>query len=402
MYSKNKLNKQGDKIQPWCTPFPIWDQPVVPRPVLTVAFWPASRYLKRQVRWSGIPLFNNFPQFVVIHTVKGFGIVNKAEIDVFLELSCFSHDPADVGNLISGSSAFSKTSVNIWKFTVHILLKPGLENFEHYFSSMWDEYICAVLWTFFGIAFLWDWNENWPFPVLWPLLNFPNWLAHWGSTSTASSFWIWKSSTGIPSPPLALFVLMLPKAHLTLHSSMSCSKLVIIKSWLSGSWRSFLSSSFVYSCYLFLISSASVRSIPFLSFIVPSFAWNVLLVSIIFLKSCSHSIVFLYFFALITEEGFLISPCYSLGLCIQMGISFLFSFTFRFSFRSYCKASSDNHFVFLHFFFLGMVFITAPCTMSRTSIHSSSGTLSDLIPWIYLSLPLYNCKGFDLGHTWMV
>ena len=75
-------------------------------------------------------LFKNFPQFVVIHTVKGFGIVNKAEIDVFLELSCFFHDPADVGNLISGSSAFSKTSLNIWKFTVHILLKPGLENFE--------------------------------------------------------------------------------------------------------------------------------------------------------------------------------------------------------------------------------------------------------------------------------
>ena len=81
-------------------------------------------------------LFQNFPQFIVIHTVKGFGIVNKAEIDVFLELSCFFNDPADVGNLISGSSAFSKTSLNIWRFTVHVLLKPGLENFEHYFTSM--------------------------------------------------------------------------------------------------------------------------------------------------------------------------------------------------------------------------------------------------------------------------
>ena len=81
-------------------------------------------------------LFQNFPQFIVIHTVEGFGIVNKAEIDVFLELSCFFDDPADVGNLISGSSAFSKTSLNIWKFTVHILLKPGLENFEHYFTSV--------------------------------------------------------------------------------------------------------------------------------------------------------------------------------------------------------------------------------------------------------------------------
>ena len=83
-------------------------------------------------------LFQNFPQFIVIHTVKTFGIVNKAEIGVFLELSCFSYDPADVGNLISGSSAFSKTSLNIWKFAVHVLLKPGLENFEHYFTSVWD------------------------------------------------------------------------------------------------------------------------------------------------------------------------------------------------------------------------------------------------------------------------
>ena len=81
-------------------------------------------------------LFQNFPQCVVIHTVKGFGIVKKAEIDVFLELSCFSDDPMDVGNLISGSSAFSKTSLNIWNFTVHVLLKPGLENFEHYFTSV--------------------------------------------------------------------------------------------------------------------------------------------------------------------------------------------------------------------------------------------------------------------------
>ena len=97
-----------------------------------------------QVFWYS-HLFQNFPQFIVMHTVKGFGIVNKVEIDVFLELSCFFHDPADVGNVISGSSAFSKTSVNIWKFTVHILLKPGLENFEHYFTSMRDECNCVVV-----------------------------------------------------------------------------------------------------------------------------------------------------------------------------------------------------------------------------------------------------------------
>ena len=117
-----------------------------------------------QVVWYS-HLFQNFPQFIVIHTVKGFGIVNKAETNVFLEHSCFFDDPADVGNLTSGSSAFSKTSLNIWKFTVHVLLKSGLENFEHYFISMWDECNFAVVWVFFVIAFLWDWNENWPFPV---------------------------------------------------------------------------------------------------------------------------------------------------------------------------------------------------------------------------------------------
>ena len=95
------------------------------------------------VWWSY--LLKNFPQFLVIYTVKGFGRVNKAEIDVFLELSCFFDDPADVGNLISGSSAFSKTSSNVWKFTVHVLLKPGLENFEHYFTSMCGECNCAVV-----------------------------------------------------------------------------------------------------------------------------------------------------------------------------------------------------------------------------------------------------------------
>ena len=121
----------------------------------------------------------DWSDLIVINIVKGFGIVNKAEVDIFLELSSFFHDPADVDNFISGSSAFSKTSLNIWKFVVHILLKPGLEDFEHYFTSMWDECNCVVVWSFFGIAFLWDWNENWPFPVLWPLLSFPNLLAYW-------------------------------------------------------------------------------------------------------------------------------------------------------------------------------------------------------------------------------
>ena len=111
-----KCNKQGDNIQSWCTPFLIWNQSAVPCPVLTVASWPAYRFLRRQVRWSSIPISFRIFQFVVIHRVKGFGVVNKAEVDVFLELSCFFDDPTDVGNLICCSSAFSKSSLNIWKF----------------------------------------------------------------------------------------------------------------------------------------------------------------------------------------------------------------------------------------------------------------------------------------------
>ena len=224
MYSAYKLNKQGDNIQPWCTPFPIWNQSVFPCPVLTVASWPHRGFSRGRSGGLAFPSLSEFSQFIVIHTVKGFGIVNKAEIDVFLELSCFSDDPADIDNLISGSSAFSKSSLNIWKFTVHVLLKPGLENFEHYFTSVWDECNCAVVWAFFRIAFLWDWNENWPFPVLWPLLSFPNLLAYWVRTLTALSFRIWNSSTGILSPPLALFVVMLPKASLTSRSRTSGSR----------------------------------------------------------------------------------------------------------------------------------------------------------------------------------
>ena len=130
-----------------------------------------------QVVWYS-HLFQNFPQFIVIHRVKGFGIVSKAEIDVFLELSCFSMIQRMLAIWSLVPMPFLKP-VNIWKFTVHLLLKPGLENFEHYFTSLWDECNCAVVWAFFGIAFLWDWNENWPFPVLWPLLSFLNLLAYW-------------------------------------------------------------------------------------------------------------------------------------------------------------------------------------------------------------------------------
>ena len=105
-------------------------------------YWMCPKEASQVVWYSH--LFKNFPQFVVIHTVKGFSVVNEAKIDVFLELSCFFDDPADVGNLISGSSSFSKSSLNIWKFMVHVLLKPHLENFERYFASVWDECSCAV------------------------------------------------------------------------------------------------------------------------------------------------------------------------------------------------------------------------------------------------------------------
>jgi len=131
-----------------------------------------------QVVWYS-HLFQNFPEFVVGHKIKGFSIVNKAEVDMFLEVSCFINDLTDVGNLIYGSFAFSKASLNIWKFMVHVLLKPGLDNFEHYFTSMWDECNCVVVLAFFVIAFLWDWNENWPFPDLWTLPSFPNLLVYW-------------------------------------------------------------------------------------------------------------------------------------------------------------------------------------------------------------------------------
>ena len=112
---------------------------------------------------SGGLVFPSLSEFSTVYCDphKDFGIVNKAEGDFFLALSCFFNDPVDVGNLISGSSAFSKTSLNIWKFMVHILLKPGLENFEHYFTNMWDECNCALVWAFFGINFVWDWNESW-------------------------------------------------------------------------------------------------------------------------------------------------------------------------------------------------------------------------------------------------
>ena len=198
--------------------------------------------------------------------------------------------------------------------------------------------------------------------------------------STFKSFRILNSSTGIPSPPLALFIVILPKAHLTLHSRMSDSRWVVTPSWLSGSWRSFFFySSSVSSCHLFLISSASVRSIPFLSFIEPIFAGNAPLVSLIFLK---RSLVFpILLFSSISLHWSLRKAFLSLlGIlwnsafkCVYHSFSPLL-FT-SLIFTAICKASSDSHFAFLHFFFLVIVLIPVSCTVSQASVHSSSGTL---------------------------
>ena len=150
------------------------NQSIVP----CLASWLAYRFHKRQVRWSGIPIsWRIFHSFLWCTQSKA--LVNGIETDVFLEFPCFFYDPMDVGNLISCSSALSKLSLYIWKFLAYLLLKPSLKDFEHYLASMWNECSCAVVWTFFCVAFLWDWEENGLFPVLWPLLSFPNLLAYW-------------------------------------------------------------------------------------------------------------------------------------------------------------------------------------------------------------------------------
>ena len=224
----------------------------------SVSSWPAHWFLRRQVKCSGIPIFY-FPQFAAIHTVKNFNVVNETEVDAFLEIPCFLYDPMNVGNLISDSFAFSKPNLYIWKVLVYVLLKPNLKDFKHKLTSMWNKYNCAVVWTFFGIALLWGWNENWffqycdhcwVFQICW----------HTGcSTLMASSFRIWNGLAGIPSPSLLLFTVMLPKAFLTSYSSMSGSRWVTTSLWLLMSLRPFVYSSSVYSCHCFLISSAYVR-----------------------------------------------------------------------------------------------------------------------------------------------
>ena len=179
--------------------FPNWNQPVVPCPGLTIASLYAHRFLRRQVRWSGI-LISLRISHSLLWSSQSKALVNEAEIDVFfLELSCFFYDPVDVSNLISGSSAFSKSSLNIWNFSVHILLKPGLDNFEHYFASVWEECNCvgslSILWHCLCLGLKWKLT----FSTTVASAEFSEFA---GILSAASSFRIWNNSTGIPSPPL--------------------------------------------------------------------------------------------------------------------------------------------------------------------------------------------------------
>ena len=211
-------------------------------------------------------LFKNTPQFVVIHIIKGFSIVNEVEVDVFLELPCFHHDPMNVGNLISGSSASLKPSCTSGSFqftycwslawsslSVTLLaceMSTTVQQFEHSLSLPFTG--IAIKTDIFQFCDYW-----WVFQIFWPSEC---------SILTASSLRIWKTSTEILSPPLAWFVVMLEKAHLNSHSRMSGSRWVTTQSLLPVSLRPFLYISSVYSCH-FLSSSASVRSLPFLSFI---------------------------------------------------------------------------------------------------------------------------------------
>ena len=176
----------------------------------------------------------------MIHTVKGFSIVNDAEIGFFSGILLLFLGSTDVGNLISGSSAFSKSSLNILEFSVNVLLKPSLKNFEYYFAGVWDECNCVVVWhflalPFFGIGMKTNLFQTcghcWVFLICWHIEC---------STFTASSSRLWNSSARIPSPLLALFVVMLPKAYFTLHSRLSGFRWVITPSWVSGSLRSLL------------------------------------------------------------------------------------------------------------------------------------------------------------------
>ena len=235
MYSAYKLNKQGDNIQPWCTTFPIWNQSFVPCPILSVASWPAYRFLERQVRWSGL-VFPSLEEF--------------SRVCCDPHSQSLYHSQLRKTRYISGIPFLFLWSSGCWQFDLcfplHFLnpaWRPGSSWFTYCWSLTWRtsritlrpcemSATCAGVWAFFGIAILWDWNENWPFPILWPLQSYLCWYSEC-STLTASYFRIWNSSAEIPSPSIAMFVVVLPKVHLISHFRMSGQN-VSDKPWSSG------------------------------------------------------------------------------------------------------------------------------------------------------------------------
>ena len=297
---------------------------------------------------------------------------------MFFWNSCFFNDPAGVGNLISGSSAFSKTRLNTWKFTVHVLLKPGLENFEHYFTSMWDGCNCAVVWAFLILPFLGigmktdffhSCSHSWVFQMCWHIEC---------STLTASSFRIWNSSAGTPSPPLAWLVVMLPKAHLTLHSRMSDSRWVITPLILWVMKIFFVQFFCVFLPPLNIFCFCYTHNISVLYWVHLCMKCSLGISNFLEeISSLSHSIVPSIFLHWSLRKVFL-----SL-LAILWNSAFKWVYLFfspllfaSLLFTAICKASSDSHAAFLLFFFLGMVLIPVSCTMSWASAYSSSVTLS--------------------------
>ena len=237
-------------MQPWCTPFPVWTQCIVPLLPLTIASCPAYRFLRKQLSWSDILISLRISHSLLLST-------QRLQHSQWRRYLCNSPvcDSKDVGHLISGSSVFSKSSFYIWKFLVQVLLKPSLKDFEHNLASLWDERNHMVIEHSLALSWGLEWKLTFLSP--WTIAEFSK-FAGIMSNTLSSTFRIWKSSVGIPSPPLALSIVMLSKAHLTSHSRMSGSRWVPTPLWLSGSLRPFLYIS-VYSCHLFIISSASVR-----------------------------------------------------------------------------------------------------------------------------------------------
>ena len=282
--------------------------------------------------------------------------------------------------------------LTIWSLVPLPFLKPAWTSESSQFKCYWNLAwrivsitllaceMSAIVWSlsilwhlpFFGIGMKADLFQScghrWVFQICWHIEC---------SSFTASSFRISNSSTGIPSPPLALFAMMLSPLDFTFQDAWWSDHTIVII-WVVKIF-------FLYTSLCILATSSKYLLLllgpyHFCPLLSPSLQICSFGISNFFeeISSLSHSIVFLYFF---TEEGFLISPCYSLKLCIQVGISFLSPLLFTsLLFTAICKASSDSHFAFLHFFSMGMVLIPVSCTMSQTSVYSSSGTLSDLVP----------------------